>query len=74
MRSFDNQSRPVRRLRRTLLRGLLLAVIAGAYLALVFVVLSLLPSSFVPVALALMILAPFAVVMYLNSRRGGWPR
>lgn len=74
MQSFDNQSRPVRRLRRTLLRGLLLAVIAGVYLALVFVVLSLLPSSFVPVALALMILAPFAVVMYLNSRRGGWPR
>ncbi|KJL49573.1 hypothetical protein RS84_00047 [Microbacterium hydrocarbonoxydans] len=74
MQSFDNRSRPARRLRRALLRGLLLVVIAGAYLALVFFVLSLLPPSFVPGVLAAMILAPFAVVMYLNSRRGGWPR
>lgn len=72
MQDYQTPSRPPRRLRRALVRGLLMLVIAGAYLGITLGVLSVLPAEFVPLALGVCILAPFLVITILNARRGGW--
>jgi hypothetical protein len=74
MQDYQTPSRPPRRLRRALVRGLLMLVIAGVYLGITLGVLSVLPSEFVPLALGVFILAPFIVITILNARRGGWHR